>query len=139
MNTIYSLIKSKTDTWINLEKENSQSIIKNIVNHIEDKGKLRQPQKEAIETYLWLKFVGQNKKLSDMVKEGFLFDETIAQEYDNYHTFKGNYITQFLNQFFQDNNLKNLNKKLVNDPNGEKINWKNLLEELLYNFDYPNY
>lgn len=139
MNTIYGLIKSKTDTWIKLEKENSQSIVKNIVNHIENRGKLRQPQKEAIETYLWLKFVGQNKKLSDMVKEGFLFDETIAQEYDNYHTFKGNYITQFLNQFFQDNSLKNLNKKLVNDPNGEKINWETLLEELLHNFEYPNY
>lgn len=139
MNTIYSLIRNKVETWIILEKENSQSIINNIVSYIDNSNYLRPPQKEAIETYLWLKFIGENKKLSEIVKNGLLYDDNIAQEYDNYHTFKGNYITQFLNQFFIDNDLKNLQKKLVNDPNSEKINWEDLLEELLHNFDYPNY
>ena len=139
MNTIYSLIRSKTETWVKLEKENNQSIINNTLKHIENFGKLRPPQKEAIETYLWIKFVGENKWLADMVREGLLYDDTMAQEYDNYHTFKENYLTQFLNQFFLDNDLKNLHKKLVNDPNGTSINWNILLDELLHNFDYSNY
>lgn len=139
MNTVYNFIRSKTETWIKLEKENSQSIINDLITHIEKKDKLRPPQKEAIETYLWVKFVGLNKKLSEIVKVGLLYDDISAQEYDYYHSFKGNYVTQFLNQFFQDNELKNLNKRLVNDPDGKQLNWENILEELLHNFDYTNY
>jgi len=139
MNTIYNHIKNKVDVWIKLEKENNQSIIKDLFNHIEKVNMLRVPQKEAIETYLWIKFIGGNKKLSDLVKDGTLYDDNIARKYDNYYTFKDNYVTQFLNQFFQDNNLKTIHKKMVNDPYSEKINWNNLLEELLHNFDYPNY
>ncbi|WP_435550066.1 hypothetical protein [Desulfobacterium sp. N47] len=139
MNTIYSLIRSKTETWVKLEKESNQSLINNTLEHIEKTGRLRPPQREAIETYLWIKFASENKRLSDMVREGLLYDDVVAQDYDNFHTFKGNYVTQFLNQFFQDNALKNLHKKLVNDPTGNTIDWNILLDELLHNFDYSNY
>ena len=139
MNTIYSLIRSKTETWIKLEKENNQSLISNTLKHIEETGKLRPPQREAIEIYLWIKFAGDNKRLSEMVKEGLLYDDVVAQEYDNYHTFKGNYVTQFLNHFFQDNGLKILHNKLVNAPAGNTIDWNSLLDEFLHNFDYSNY
>jgi superfamily II DNA or RNA helicase len=139
MNTIYSLIRSKTETWVKLEKENNQSLINNTLEHIEKTGMLRPPQREAIETYLWIKFAGDNKRLSEMVKEGLLYDDVVSQEYDNYHTFKDNYVTQFLNQFFQDNGLQTLHKKLVNDPTGSTIDWNALLDELLHNFDYSNY
>ena len=139
MNTIYSLIRSKTETWVKLEKESNQSLINNTLEHIEKTGMLRPPQKEAIETYLWIKFATENKRLSDMVREGLLYDDVIAQDYDNYHTFKNNFVTQFLNQFFLDNDLNNLQKKLVSDPSGSTIDWNNLLDELLHNFDYSNY
>lgn len=138
-NTVYHLIKNKVESWIEIEKDNSQSLVGSLVNYIETVGKLRPPQKEAIETYLWIKFVGENKRLSDIVRDGLLYDESIAKEYNNYHTFKGNYVTQFLNQFFLDNDLKKLHKELVNDPNSEKINWDNFLRELLHNFPYSNY
>ena len=139
MNTIYSLIRSKTETWVRLEKESNQSLINNTLEHIEKTGMLRPPQKEAIETYLWIKFAAENKRLAGMVREGLLYDDVIAQDYDNYHTFKGNFVTQFLNQFFLDNDLKNLQKKLVSDPDGSTVDWNNLLDELLHNFDYSNY
>ncbi len=139
MNTIYSLIRSKTETWIKLEKENNQSLISSTLKHTKKTNKLRPPQRESIETYLWIKFAGDNKRLSEMVKEGLLYDDVVAQDYDNYHTFKNNYVTQFLNQFFQDNELKTFHKKLVNDPTGSTINWNTFLDELLHNFDYPNY
>jgi superfamily II DNA or RNA helicase len=137
MNTIYSLIRNKVENWVKLEKENNQSIINNLLNHIEEKNKLRPPQKEAIETYLWIKFIGNNKKLSIMVKEGLLYDDINAQHYQNYHTFKDNHTAQFLNQFFQDNGLKNFHKELINDPN--HLKWGLLVDELLHNFEYANY
>ena len=65
MNTIYSLIRSKTETWVKLEKESNQSLINNTLEHIEKTGMLRPPQKEAIETYLWIKFATGTEKGTD--------------------------------------------------------------------------
>lgn len=139
MNTVFSLIENKAEYWVKQEKEKSQSIIGNLIKNVEKQNKLREPQKKAIEVYLWLKFVGQNKKLSRIIKDGLLYDEAGAKSYDNFYTFGDNYITQFLNQFFQDNNLKNLARQLANDPNSEKIKWEIFLENLLHNYSYPNY
>ncbi len=140
MNTIHSLLRNKVETWVRLEKENNQSLVKNMLQHIDKVGKLRPPQKEAIETHLWIKFVGNNKKLSDVVRNGLLYDDSVAMTYGNYLTFKkGDYVAQFLNQFFQDNRLKNLHKELLNDPNGKEISWNSTLDDLLHNFEYPNY
>src|SRR3989338_2968318 len=139
MNTIFNLIENKASNWISQEKNKSQSVIGNLIKYIEKEGKLREPQRRAIGVYLWLKFVGNNQKLSDIIRVGLLYDEESAREYSNFFTFPNNYTTQFLNQFFQDNNVKNLHKKLVDDPNGEKIKWDKVLEELLHNYNYPNY
>src|SRR3989344_883491 len=137
MNTIFNLIENKTSNWINQEKSKSQSVIGNLIKYIEKTNKLREPQKEAIEVYLWLKFIGNNQKVSDIIKTGFLYDEEIARGYDNFFTFGKNYTTQFLNQFFQENGVKNLHKKLVNSPNDK--NWDKVLDELLHNYNYPSY
>ena len=67
MLTIFDLLYSKTKTWTKEQKEDNQSVIGNLVTFMENKGKLREPQLEAIEVYLWLKFVGQNKKLSEII------------------------------------------------------------------------
>lgn len=139
MNTVFALIENKASSWINQEKSKSQSVIGNLIKYIEKENKLREPQRQAIEVYLWLKFIGNNQKISDIVKAGLLYDEEMAKGYDNFYTFGGNYTTQFLNQFFKDNGVENLRKKLVNDPKSEKTNWDEVLEELLHNYTYPNY
>ncbi len=139
MLSIHSLIKNKVNTFINLELSSNQSLIGNIVKYIEKQNKLREPQKEAIKIYLWLKFVGQNKKLSDIIKEGILYDEDSAKQFKYYQNFENNYITLFLNQFAQENELKNLLDELLKDPNGRIYNWEDVLSELLHNFEYPNY
>jgi len=136
---ISNLIEQKTEYWITQEKKKSQSVIGTLIKYIEKTNKLREPQKKAIEVYLWLKFVGDNQKLANIIKQGLLYDEEQAQRYDNFYTFGNNYTTQFLNQFLQDNGVKNLHKKLVNDPYGKKINWEQVLDDLLYNYEYPNY
>lgn len=137
MNTIFNLIENKASVWINQEKSKNQSVVGNLIKYIEKADKLREPQKQAIEVYLWLKFVGNNQKISDIIKAGLLYDEETAKGYSNFFTFPNNYTTQFLNQFFQENGVNNLHKKLVNSPND--ANWEKVLDELLHNYNYPNY
>jgi len=139
MLTIYSFIQNKVRDYINLEIANNQSAVANIIKYIEKQDKLREPQKEAIKTYLWLKFIGQNKKLSEIVKEGILYDENQSKQFDYYQNFQNNYTTLFLSQFAQGNNLNNLLKELLKDPKGENHDWDTILSELLHNFDYPSY
>jgi len=139
MNAIFGLIENKAAGWINQEKQKSQSVIGGLIKHIEKENKLREPQKQAIEVYFWLKFVGNNQKISDIIRKGLLYDEEKAQEYDNFYNFGNNCAAHFLNQFFQDNSLNNLQRKLANDPMGKKADWNKFLEELLHNYDYPNY
>ena len=97
---IANLIIQKAEYWITQEKKKSQSVVGTLIKHIEKINKLREPQKEAIEVYLWLKFIGNNQKLADIIKRGLLYDEEQAKQYDNFYTFGNNYTTQFLNQFF---------------------------------------
>ena len=139
MLTIFDLIENKTETWIKEQRENNQSAVGNIIKYIEKQGKLREPQLKSIESYLWLKFVGQNKELSDIIRSGLLFDANKVLEYEYHQNFRGNFTTQFLNIFAQDNGLKNFQKQLLNDPKGEAHNWDEVLNELLHDFDYPNF
>ena len=135
---LYQLIQTKTEYWASEEKKKTQSVVGNLIKYIE-KGKLREPQIEAINIYFWLKFVGNNQKLSSIIKQGLLYDDEQAKTYENYYTFGQDYVTQFINQFAQDNGLKKLSKKLVGDPRGLRIKWEDVLEKLLHNYEYPNY
>ena len=138
MLTIFDLIENKAETWIKEEKENNQSAVGNIIKHIEQKGKLREPQLKSIEVYLWLKFLGHNRKLADIIRSGLLYDESGVEEYE-LHLFGKNYTTQFLNRFALDNNLKNFHETLKRDWNGKEHDWNEVLNQLLHNFDYPNF
>lgn len=139
MLTIFDLIENKTETWIKEQREDNQSAVGNIIKYIEKQGKLREPQLKSIETYFWLKFVGENKELSDIIRSGLLFDPKKILEYEYHQVFKENFTTQFLNIFAQDNGLKNFQKQLLNDPKGEEHDWDKVLNELLHDFDYPNF
>lgn len=137
-NTVYNLIQNKVSVWIREEKQNSQSVVNALLKHI-SKTPLRVPQREAIEVYLWLKFVGQNQKLSEIVKKGLLYDEEQAKGYKYFQILGQNYGLQFLNQFAQDNDLKKMQERIANDPQGTKTDWNKVLVELLHNYEYPNF
>ncbi len=68
---IYKNIKIKKDIWIN----SNNCTVKEIIDYIKDKGKLRDTQIEAIEVYLFLKIEGQNKPLWQLFSEGFFIVE----------------------------------------------------------------
>jgi len=139
MLTIFDLIESKTQTWIKEQREDNQSAVGNIIKYIESHKKLREPQLKSIESYLWLKFVGENRELSDIIRSGLLFEESKVREYPHHNIFWDNHTTQFINIFSYDNELKNLKKELLEDHKGEKHDWNKVLNELLHDFDYPNF
>jgi hypothetical protein len=66
MSNLARLLQLKSEYWINEEKKESQSVVGNLIKYVE-KGKLREPQIEAVKVYLWLKFVGNNRKLSTII------------------------------------------------------------------------
>ncbi|MHC8440698.1 MAG: DEAD/DEAH box helicase family protein [Candidatus Eutrophobiaceae bacterium] len=134
-----ALIRSKAEAWSRHERANSQSMIGGILRHIDSIDILRLPQKEAVETWLWIKFQGKNRKLADMVRIGLLCDKPSDQLYENHQIFKDNPVGQFLNRFFQDNQLLKLHRKLLDDSKKEQANWNRFLDELLHDFNYSNY
>ena len=69
---LQNLIRQKTTAWLN----QSDCSVKPILDYIYKKGALRDAQIEALETYLFLKIKGQNKPLSQLMREGF-FNENI--------------------------------------------------------------
>lgn len=136
MNILASLIQTKAEFWILEEKDNSQSLVGNLVKYIEKIGKLREPQRKSIEVYLWLKFVGQNKRLADIIESGLLYNNEIIKECP---ALGNDPIINFLTQFAIENNLKKLQDEILKDTKGQNTDWKKVLGDLLHNFDYPNY
>lgn len=66
------LIRQKTLEWLN---QPDCSILP-VVEYIRKKGKFRDAQIEALETYLFLKIKGENKPLAQLMREDF-FNEYI--------------------------------------------------------------
>ena len=131
---LYDLISQGALAWITQEKRNAQSLPGQIAVHIEKTGKLRLPQREAIEIYLWLKFVGRNRCLAEIIRTGVLRETTSQPRW-----LCGNATAEFLYCFAQANQLKKLAEMVKDDPLGEKGNWDSFLNALLHDFIYPNY
>ena len=134
MLNLHDLIELAAFTWIAQEKANAQSLPGQIASHIESAGKLRLPQREAIEIYLWLKFTGQNRSLGEIIRAGALRDQT-----DPHPALCGNATAEFLYRFAKANDLMTLAEKVKDDPLGTKENWNAFLDALLHDFSYPNY
>ena len=131
---LHDLIQQAASTWISQERANAQSLPGQIMQRIETVGKLRQPQREAIEVYLWLKFTGHNASLGDLIRAGAL-DEIIPDD----TRLDGNSLRNFLHYFAESNNLKELSSQLLTDWHGKQAQWSGFLDDLLHNFDYPLY
>ena len=131
---LYDLIHHAAATWITQERANAQSLPGQIARHIKATGKLRLPQREAIEVYLWLKFVGRNQSLGDIIRSGTLNDAIPATAHlDN------NPLRSFLHHFAEANELKDLANQVLRDWRGEESAWHAFLNALLHDFRYPLY
>lgn len=136
------IIKTKVERWL----QAPDCSITSLLEYIKSKGELRKPQIEAIETYLFLKIIGENKPLWQLFSEGFFCDSSQIDELKisnkTREYFKEN-ITAFALYDFaikKSNNsfyLPQLKQKIENDC--ENIEYKNIIKKFFYNVSYPDY
>jgi type III restriction enzyme len=67
---LHDIIRQKTSEWL----KQTDCPVKPVMEYIYKVGKFRDAQIEAIETYLFLKIVGQNKPLAELMRTGFFND-----------------------------------------------------------------
>ncbi len=134
MLNLHDIIEQSAFLWIAQEKANAQSLPGQIARHVETAGKLRLPQRQAIDVYLWLKFVGQNRPLADIIRAGTLRDLADPQP-----ALLGDPTAEFLYRFAKANELNTLAERLRDDPLGSKSSWSAFLDALLHDFSYPHY
>ncbi|MGR3985209.1 MAG: DEAD/DEAH box helicase family protein [Gammaproteobacteria bacterium] len=139
MFAISSLIARRAADWASGEKQNTQSAPGAILRHIERAGALRKPQADAIETYLWLKFCGNNRRLADLVIAGELRDRELAREHSCDDETHYTPLQQFLIIFARENGLNGLETSVHRDLSMESFEWESDLRKLLHDFAYPNY
>ena len=136
--TLYNLLNYESTLWIDNEKKDDSSVVGNLIKNIEKKGKFRVAQIEAIKIYLWLKEKGNSKKLSDIIKSNILFEKLdVDDNYPGDLLFRDNPVKRYLNRYFIDANVKNLNNLM--NLNIEDKEYEMLLDNLFEDFNYPNY
>ena len=114
----YKLIKKKSDEWYS----SGECTVNDLIDYMINKGELRDAQIEAIKVYLYLKIKCQNKKLFDLIKEGYFYDENILSKIE---------LNDKQRKIFENNNIAlTLLTYIDNVNNDDKIEKKEL-EKLL--------
>lgn len=135
--TLFELINDIALDWIEIEKKNKNSIVGNLIKNIIKQGKLRDAQIQSIIIYLWLKEVGNNKKLSELIKTGkpFVNDKLIYYKGDEDYLDKP--AKRYLNRYLQDTGIKKLDDYLRINLDYSK--YEKFVDDLFEDFQYPNY
>jgi hypothetical protein len=137
------IITPKRNEWL----QTADCPVKDLVKYIKDKGKLRNTQIEAIETYLFLKIEGQNKALWKLFSEGCFTNETDLSKVN---------INQAARDFLNGNKaahaLFDFSRQKVNGtstllPELEKLikekptelEYDQIIKSIFYNVDYADY
>lgn len=137
------IITPKRNEWL----QTADCPVKDLLKYIKDKGKLRNTQIEAIETYLFLKIEGQNKPLWKLFSEGFFTNETDLSKVN---------INQAARDFLNGNKaahaLFDFSRQKVNGtstllPELEKLikekptelEYDQIIKSIFYNVDYADY
>ena len=143
---LQAIIEYHKNQWFN----SGECTIKPIITYIQDKGKLREAQTKALETYLFLKIKGQNKPLWQLFSEGFFSNGDDLSKLNINQTareiFENNIAAKSLLDFtrFKVKNgngsetlLPDLEKYIIN--NADKINYENIIKKIFYGIDYTDY
>ena len=134
--SIFSLVARRAREWAENEKSNSRSAAGAVLRHIESAGKMRLPQREAIEARLWLKFVGGNETLANAVMSGiFIGEDTpprcayIPPEYPE--------AQKFFIALADSHGVRRLDT-LARGRSRPAEEWEADLKRILGGYDYPN-
>ena len=137
--SVATLAMRAAERWAQNERTNDESNAGGILQYIDKAGKLRLPQIRAIETHLWLKFAGGNKTLTDIVTDGLLTDESLAEDYGykNRPDLNDSPVRQFFIAFAKSNRAVELERLARDDPRTDE-KWRTDLRKLLRDYPYPN-
>jgi len=140
---IYNLIATNKNQWL----ASDSCTIKSLINYIRSVGFLRDTQIEAIETYLFLKIVGQNKPLYQLFNEGFFLNNenlsniALTAEARNY--LETNISARSLFEFTRikknstETLLPELEKFIIANPSA--LDYQKIFKDIFYGIDYSDY
>lgn len=131
------IISAKKNQWLH----SPDCAITGLISYIKSVGKLRTPQIEAIETYLFLKIAGDNKPLWQNFSEGF-FNQAIELNKLNINQQARDYLAKHSNalalyQFSTQQKLKKLTDLILENPS--VLDYDTVIKSLFYNVSYPDY
>lgn len=110
--------------------------VKETINYIKQKAKLRDTQIEAIEVYLFLKVKGENKPLWQLFSEGFFtLNKPLLSE--EYLLSLENGIQVFALYDFAKDNLPSLVEIIRNNPSD--IDYDSIIKKIFYDINYSDY
>ena len=121
------IISTKKNQWL----QSKDCTIDGVMTYIKHTGKLRTPQIEAIETYLFLKIAGENKPLWQLFSEGF-FNESQNSTVLN---LKPNALALY--QFAKRQKLSKLADLIIEHP--DALDFDTIINSLFYNVSYADY
>ncbi|MEA3315745.1 MAG: DEAD/DEAH box helicase family protein, partial [Campylobacterota bacterium] len=124
-------IKIKKDLWL----YSNECTVKEIINYIKEKGKLRDTQIEAIEIYLFLKIKGENKPLWQLFSEGFFIIDGNFDAVEEALRDK-NEIQRLALYNFAKNELPSL-AKAINQK--QDIDYDTIIKKIFYDVSYSDY
>jgi len=142
----YSLIENKRNDWFNSD----ECTIKELIKYIENQGKMRDAQIEAIKTYLFLKIKCENKPLWQLFYEGAfnsldVDNLEIKQQLKEY--FIKNPCSLSLYQYAITKKRGSKDDNEIVSPSLEKeikdkfddIDYKKVFQDIFNNVDYTDY
>ena len=135
---LHSIIEYHKNQWL----KSDDCSIKNILEYIIKKGKLRESQLMALETYLFLKIKGENKPLWQLFSEGFFIyqKEDLSKLHISQNlrdTLNGNIAALALFDFVRFAKLKEIENFII--ANHGMIEYVNIIKNLFYKINYTDY
>ena len=141
----YKLIKERRNQWF----AQRDCPVRNFVRYIEDKGKMRDAQIDAIKTYLFLKIACGNNPLAQIFKEG-LFNTLDDKDIDSLEmtaearqVFKTNPAAVALYEFASSKDdkgnptAKQMSETLLKKP--QDVDIDSVVDKIFYGVSYPDY
>lgn len=141
----YKIIQKKRNEWLT----SPSCTINGLIEYIEQRGVMRDAQREAIKTYLYLKIACGNKPLAELFKQGH-FNSLTLTEIDELplsanarQTFQSSpaaiALYEFVSSKDDDGNAiaEKLAQSILNNPSA--IDYEKVFDTLFYGVSYPDY
>lgn len=138
----YKLIEKKRDEWLS----SPDCTVKDVIQYIEQRGKMRDAQIDAIKTFLYLKIVCGNQPLKHLFSQGF-FNTLDIREEPLTDTARNKLLAdKAAAALYEYSKLKRKNGEQLSPKleeyiksHAETIDYNQIISKIFYNVDYADY